>query len=570
MTKAEITKELKKQWGFPIFMNVVVMALLVVFFYAAYKSELDIIMQTLLYGVSEEGDFIAHLIFSNVILGKILTLLMQLMPHIAWYTVFHYAMAYLCLVVISYVILCRVQNNTGKVVSTVVSVFLGYECYLMPMYMKTAALLAATGVLLLWCSLESTEKKRIVYILAGVLSLIGALVSYRVFLLTFLSSTVVMVLGNIERIRAWAKARRNGKTAISKSVLYVECTFACILLFSLAMNMADKYSYQRNAEWNTIAGIRNSYEQLYSCGFPAYNDIEDVLKDNGFPDLTEGEYEAIKEGIYPDRLDMFALLQFLAKQHETINTEKLLLFFHTVPIRAFHTGMFYLWMMLAVILLYQKPSIKTALHVAVSLLLASIPYCFAYFLYGYESQQLGVIAYLPALMYLGSFLRDFQTEKVRYFIVFCALTGIALYYIFSDAMTTSRENTEALYDIMEIAEENPDHLCCFDFNRYISRFSIYQPYPQGVNTENRYLINGIYAMVPGYRSIRDLSAEEGMQYRFYDFYSRGDGDMIKLPIDNVDARLGIWQLPMDYGDDFHYMVHIVFERHKVVFMEDPL
>lgn len=131
------------KWFFPVVMNVIVMFLLMLLFYAKYNSEMDVFMQTLLYGTSGTGTPMSHLVFINVIAGGVLDLLIKIAPGVAWYTVMHYAGTLAALISISYVFVNRYgKTRVCKILATVISIFVGYECYITPMYMKTTILLA--------------------------------------------------------------------------------------------------------------------------------------------------------------------------------------------------------------------------------------------------------------------------------------------------------------------------------------------------------------------------------------------------------------------------------------------
>ena len=99
---------------FALSLNVIILLVMVLFFYARYNCELDISMQAMLYGTFSGGDYMSHLIFSNIILGGILSTLMEIFPMTAWYTVFHYAMAFIGITIIVYVIIDYSNNLTGK------------------------------------------------------------------------------------------------------------------------------------------------------------------------------------------------------------------------------------------------------------------------------------------------------------------------------------------------------------------------------------------------------------------------------------------------------------------------
>lgn len=174
------------KWFFPIVMNVIVMFLLMLLFYAKYNSEMDVFMQTLLYGTSGTGTPMSHLVFINVIAGGVLDLLIKIAPGVAWYTVMHYAGTLAALISISYVYVNRYgKTRVCKILATAISVFIGYECYITPMYMKTTVLLAAVSVL--WMLHAMTESKRGIgsSVWAVIFGVFSALLSFKIFVVGY-------------------------------------------------------------------------------------------------------------------------------------------------------------------------------------------------------------------------------------------------------------------------------------------------------------------------------------------------------------------------------------------------
>lgn len=180
--------------GYSILMNIMIMLFMILFFYARYDCEIDIAMQSMLYGVSDSGKPCAYLIFSNIVLGKILMILMGIAPKIAWYTVFHYVMILVSLIVISYIIISRNDNSVGHMIAMIVAVFIGYECYIMPVYIKTAAVLTAASFMLWWYLYQAKEKpfKKTTILAVEFLGILGSLVSWKIFLGTSFMMIVVL------------------------------------------------------------------------------------------------------------------------------------------------------------------------------------------------------------------------------------------------------------------------------------------------------------------------------------------------------------------------------------------
>ena len=117
-------------------------------FYPRFHSDLDILMQSSIYGVS--GVSSSYILYSNILLGKILTVFVSILPNVPWYMVFHYVLIFISLFVITYITVKRNKSVTGKVLAAVTVAFIGYECYVEPNYMKTSVLLCVSAAYLLY------------------------------------------------------------------------------------------------------------------------------------------------------------------------------------------------------------------------------------------------------------------------------------------------------------------------------------------------------------------------------------------------------------------------------------
>lgn len=554
MDLREFLKKIKtSKLFFAFVINMIVLLIMVLFFYAKYDCELDIVMQTLLYGVGSGGWYSSHLMFSNIFLGGILSVLMRILPMVAWYTVFHYTMAFVAMVILTYIVVTYNNSLTGRTVATIVSIFLGYECYIMPMYMKTAALLAAVGVLLLGyvmfrkeeqTSIQSRKQNRFCLfqiVLAGILGVVGSWVSYQVFLAVFFISLAgVLILG------FWNKKFARNRLLVGNAIVI-------ILTLSVLSHGLDEYLYADNALWSEAGKYRNAIEQLYAFGFPDYEDIEVTIKTNGYSDIDASTYETIQSGIYSDGRDNFSLLQVIAEQRMEHRTGEVLQLFHLMPIRAFKTGMFYLWMILVVVLLYKACCVRTIGKVAISLIMVGIPYFVQYFRYGYEVQCLGMIAYLPAIVFLILNLKEVSLQGEQYLWVYLGLLGVVLYYIFSGSMLNGVQKNDELEDIVAL-QEYSERAQLVDFNYYIQGFSIYKVYPKNLDTGNTFIVNGIYALTPGFRTTQKLFDGRYGKWGGYEVYGRYDMTT-KIIAQNVSTKLKLNESDFVYAETFHRLAH---------------
>lgn len=504
--KDKMKRIVSGKWVFPIVMNVIVMFLLMLLFYAKYNSEMDVFMQTLLYGTSGTGTPMSHLVFINVIAGGILDFLVKLAPGVAWYTVMHYAATLAALISISYVFVNRYGNTkVRKILATVISVFIGYECYITPMYMKTTVLLAAVSVL--WMLHAMTESKRGIgsSVWAVIFGAFSALLSFKVFVMGFAmalaGAVIYLVMTKFER----------------KHLVAPLISLVAVIVIATATHIVDVKAYTSGSEWEAMGQQREMLEQIYVMGYPSYDDMEDVLIENGYVDVTESQYNQLMQGFFYNGIDSNGILQLVASQRVSVTPWKVLLFFHTIPIKAFKTGMFYLWLVFAVAMSAFAPKKKTVGILAVSVVMFWIPYFAQYFSYGCDAQWMGMIAYIPSILFLlwNMPKMELPQGENRYVAVYLCLMGLVLYYIFSGTFVGSIQDTEDINAIVTQRQEESEYAHLLDLTGYFQKFSIYTPYVQKIDNENCFVINGIYQWVPGYRNYHEMYQTGYVGYKIY-------------------------------------------------------
>ncbi len=113
-----------------------------------YSTDIDILMQSILYGVSG-GGIETHLIYSSILFGKALKMLLEMAPGIAWYSVAQFVLVFAGLFSMTYVFLRRPSNLVKRLIILFFLCFAGYECYIMPSYIKTAVVLCVGAFCLL-------------------------------------------------------------------------------------------------------------------------------------------------------------------------------------------------------------------------------------------------------------------------------------------------------------------------------------------------------------------------------------------------------------------------------------
>lgn len=139
-----------------IILNVGMMFLLFRLFDPVFEGNDDITIVQFVNGSC--GSFDPHMVYQNYLLGVVFTNLYRLFPSFPWYSWMQFAGLCASFTALTYVMMCRVRRGAGLALSLLVHSFAAYECYVNIQYTKTAGVLAAAGMLLIWHGLWGAEK----------------------------------------------------------------------------------------------------------------------------------------------------------------------------------------------------------------------------------------------------------------------------------------------------------------------------------------------------------------------------------------------------------------------------
>lgn len=459
--------------------NIVVMVLLLLLFVPHFESGVDIWMQSFVYGIS--GTHTSHLIFSNIVLGELLSVLSGLLPMIPWYIVFHYGMVFLSLTLIDFCVLKRNKNGTGWLLAVIISVFFGYECYVQPHYMKTSAVLCAAAFYYLFGKADESEKVRWRQGLITVLLFAsGSLVNFG----------MSVIIAGIVAAGFFLLQIVGGNGICSLKKIWLPLT----VMFVLAMGLrtTDVLMYNSNTMWREIGTMRSDLEKIWSYGIPEYD--EEIWEN---PTVSAQDYALLKSGTFvPDALDMQETVREMAFWYRDSSPENFLKFFRTMPLKAFQLGMFYCWLSLLLFLTFAERGRRGA-ALAIEIVLLILTYLPLYFLemHGYHWVNTAVFMGLSTVNLLP--LADLDESECKYAGVYLALLGLVLYTYFSDGLPTTKTEKKEITECVAALKKDKAGFYSVDIVEMMRLGSVFDSdYKIFSEIDNLYFANGIYQMVP--------------------------------------------------------------------------
>lgn len=472
---------LNKVFTIPFIINILILVLLSLISYPKYESDIDIMMQSLAYGIQGDASGIS-LVFSNTFIGILLKGLTHVLPALPWYTIFHYACIFAALILISGIFLKENPGMLGKLVLGVFLVFSGYECYIRISYIKTSAILCVAAIYLLFYLTEKGIESVFWSIAVALGLLASSMVSWTGFLFT--GGISLLCLASYICIR-------EPKKLLNKQMGII---LAVSIIGSIGVRILDNQTYKVADEWKDALRYRSAIEKVSVFGAAEYSD--DFFETLG---IEEGQYNYLVNGIYVSNNQKgLGLLQKVSKINKELSAESILDFFRMVPIRLFRVGMFFCFVLLWGFSYFSKKKDKKKnLIICTGILFVS--YIILYMTNAWDNASAGVLTFLPLCMSALMNCKDVETQETNYIAVYLMVLGLVMYNNFSHML-----NTVVGQEDVQVALEGKmgGGLYAVDLNGLLKGYSAYVVYPEGlIDQEKLKLVNGNYAIFPGYDDV---------------------------------------------------------------------
>ena len=178
--------------------QILLLVMILLFANIKYEVSDDFIMEMVASG-AYTGQPDSHIMFSNILLGGLLTLFYRVAPSVSWY---FWGQMLLCLcsyLAITYV-LTHSLRPTGAVFAVLVfTAFTARDLYILPQFTKTAVAASMGGlILLIWALFHQKGWKYC--LIGGVLAFIGALVRQKGFYISVAFSGVQVLCESISAL----------------------------------------------------------------------------------------------------------------------------------------------------------------------------------------------------------------------------------------------------------------------------------------------------------------------------------------------------------------------------------
>lgn len=278
-TKVKL-KDKKLDFLLALAINVVFLIIYACCFEPLYEYNDDLTISFLVEGAF--GKPSEYLIYQNVLWGKFLILLYQMIPVIKWYNVLLYAFTFGAFLGISYALIRIAGRKIGGCISAIIVLFCGYQSYVIFQYSRIATIATAAGMLLLFMAIEYAEsklEKRVCLIAGAILAIWGSMLRFQMFALA-----VAVTAGGIGIYRVWRLWSEKKEGWLKQIGTYV-AVFGTVGALSVGLYVVDRLHYTTDEGWSA---------------FMEFNEVRTELWDYGFPDYAENYETYLKAGMTPN------------------------------------------------------------------------------------------------------------------------------------------------------------------------------------------------------------------------------------------------------------------------------
>lgn len=245
---------------------------LVMLFFGVTPKIDDYHISFVLYG-GVTGEYCPVLLYSNIILGKIMVLLLKTFPNISWYYVLQLVLIFISLYILLSIFWQNYKDRNYHLALVFVFFILSYELYSRITFTKTAAVLICSGYTLIVKLINDERNSAWGYIIGSFLVTIGMLYRSSVFLmcsLVYVSSYVIYLFLN----------KKNTPKVLKGTFMFASC-FVCLMLIYVMVGKYDSYEMTKLKGWEEYREKNTIRASLDDYPVPKYEEYENEYSEIG-------------------------------------------------------------------------------------------------------------------------------------------------------------------------------------------------------------------------------------------------------------------------------------------------
>ena len=252
----KIRKKIESRYIYKcIIINSLIMTVFI-FVGAKFETNDDVGMEFIVSGFY--GEKSPYMVYSNYIIGLTLSFLYRVIPFVKWYMIFNYALVFVDIIFLSYVIDSILDKSMVGLIKYPLIFALGFEMYCNPQFTKIATLTFVAGCMLILSCFEnilSNNKldKLVIAVGIGVVT-IGSMIRYNaiIFVIPFVMITVALL---------FFRHRENmGGILKCLHIIFVMMLVVCVTIMVNRLAYSSDSGWSEYMEWNQARSQAVDYE----------------------------------------------------------------------------------------------------------------------------------------------------------------------------------------------------------------------------------------------------------------------------------------------------------------------
>lgn len=430
--------------------SIIVFMMLCVFF-GIFNPKFETNDDSAMAGISSgiRGGYNGHLIFINIILGKIIKIFMEICPQVKWYVICQYLLIGISFTIILFSINILFENRKSKILYMIMAIIIsvwGYECFVNLQFTKTAGCCGISGGIVIFTYMKNKSIGKPYLLLGIILMCISSCIRFNVFefiILLFLS------IGVFEFVDSY-KYKKDIKE-ICKYIII----FLITIIMAFLLKKVDSVVYNSNSEWKSYREFNTLRAELLDRGFPEYVSNKEKYDELGITEIDINMWNswnfADKEAFTTETMKSIIAL----KSKKEINLE-----FITQFIKIFGKGfllerVFWGYILLLILwFLYSRKGIIGVISLNVILILVNM-----YFLYNnrYLQYRVDTVMWFAAGLIMVYFIaenRSIENVNLKTFILSITLLVIWNMSVYLDNILVDKSTKEYQKEIYREYLEN--------------------------------------------------------------------------------------------------------------------
>lgn len=265
--------------------NIVLFLIVTVLITPVYETNDDQAMAYVAMGAYGERDF--HLVFINVILGKLLVFLFSVFSGLNWYVVLYEVLVFTAITMLINIFEKKCEKKFAAFPIILIIYLFAVNYYYYVQFSKSAGLLPTVGLLYSVFLIEEKEERWYKYLVPGALIVLGS--CYRFEVLYMVGFLFIPLL-----IYVFFKVEKK-----QKIFFFVYGALVCVMVFGL--RIADRALYKSDEEWAYYLDYNQKRAKLTDYGWPNYQKNSEELTALG---ISLVDYENFQTWDFADR-DLF-------------------------------------------------------------------------------------------------------------------------------------------------------------------------------------------------------------------------------------------------------------------------